>query len=170
MRQTRAHDFRCTVRVEIVLGEVERRSHALGIGPRAEPRRKLPHPYDARFEIHLDRELARGDDLRDGGSDPLLRSKYEGGAEARVPGERKLCRGGEDSHPVPAGRHFGHERGLGEADLERDRLHHLRRQSWGVRDHTELVPGERRVREHVHEVKGDPHELMLRPGLHTRPW
>src|SRR5262245_37020497 len=44
-----------------------------------------------------------------------------------------------------------HERGLREADLLRERLHELALDLAGIREHGELVPSERGVREDVHD-------------------
>ena len=144
--------------VEIPHLETDRASDQLTIlEHRPELGRELRHPRGAGLEIHLDRDLARGHDLRRRRAHAPLAHQHERGPERRVPRERELRRRREDPHRVPVTVALGHERRLREPDLLRERLHRRVVQVDGLRDDAELVPGERSRREHVDEPEGDVH-------------
>ena len=89
------------------------------------------------------------------------RAEHERRAEARVPGERELVLRREDPNPHrPALPRRQHEDGLGEAELERQRLHRQLVEVARVGEDGELVAGERRVGE---DVGDDVAERAHRP-------
>ena len=65
-------------------------------------------------------------------------------------GEGQLPDRREDAHPrVPVSLGGEDEGGLGEVDLARELLHQLLGQAPRIREHGQLVSGQRPVREHV---------------------
>ena len=96
------------------------------------------------------------------------RAEHERRAEARVAGERELVPRREDPDPHgPALARRQHEDGLGEAELERERLHRQLVEVARVGEDGELVARERRVGEDVGEdVAERAHrpESILQPG------
>jgi len=84
-----------------------------------------------------------------------LASNYVRGPERRMPRKGHLGAGSEDPHVVPVvtGGVRQDERGLGEPHFLRDSLHVLARQSLGVEDHGELVPGVLLLGEYIDNVE-----------------
>ena len=118
-------------------------------------RHRLAHPpeHDRAALVPLERDRD-GPGARLQLDDPALerRTEHECGPEDGVPGERHLFLRVEDPHPRGAallGRE--HEDGLGEADLERERLHRLAVEPARVREDRELVSRQRRLREDVRD-------------------
>ena len=91
------------------------------------------------------------------GPDRALARERERRAERRMAGERQLRLGREDPDVVAVGPDGRHERGLGEPDLERERLHRRVVEPGGrLRDDAELVAAERRLGEHVDQPEREP--------------
>jgi len=105
------------------------------------------------FAVEAHTDLAGSallDDLA-GGQQATV-AQHPGRAEGGVPGERKLAAGGEDPHRVAPRVARDRERRLGVVELPRDG------QQLGVAEPVgpvydgKLVPGVRRLGEHVHDV------------------
>ena len=156
------HDLRGQVVPQILRPEAEGRGDAGAIGHRSEARGPLVHAGGLARQVHLEKILPRLHNLGHARLDVAERAQAERGAEGRMAGERKLPGGREDPHPVPGGLVLHHERRLGEPDLVRQGLHELGGEVLPVGHDAELVPGERRLGEHVEEQEPDAHGLMLR--------
>jgi len=132
----------------------------------SEHRLQLPHDGAPAIEIDANRDVARGAMLHRLGADHPLASQREGCAECGMPRERQLHLGREDPDVV-AGRSDGSDvGGLGEPDLHRERQHRFVVEALGDLGHNaELVPAERGLGEHVHQLEGHAHGLQPNGGL-----
>src|SRR5882757_5933545 len=94
--------------------------------------------------------------------DMLLHDQRTGGPDRRMPREVELCPRGENAHAIGIAVVFRQDEGrFRKVELASDFLHALGRDTGGVRQNRELVAAERRRTEHIDEVKGIFHELML---------
>ncbi len=135
----------------------------------SELRRQLPHPGAPRGQVHRDRHVPRRRRLYRARGDPALADQREGGPERGMSGERQLLLRGEDPHVIAVCAHGRHERGLREVDLAGERQHlprgQLRRR---LRDHAQLVPGERHRGEHIENHEWHTHGRQYRSGAGVR--
>ena len=96
------------------------------------------------------------------------------GPQHRMTGELHLVIGVEDAHASRASLlGWQHESRLGEADLERERLHGLGSDAAGIGEDRELVAGERGIGEDVDDEEAvRRHRGTLPPpgAYRLRPW
>ena len=133
--------------------DVQRTQEHVRVRIRLDARQRLAHPAEHDLPAPLAFELDRDDAalrLQLDHSALERRRQHPGGAETRMPGERKLGPGREDADPDRAALLRRQDEGrLREADLERERLHRLLVDRPRVREDGELVPLERAVGEDV---------------------
>jgi hypothetical protein len=124
---------------------------------RLERGRELAHAGASGVHVHLDRDVACGDHLRERRAHHAFGNQDERRPQRGVAGERKLPSGHEDPKAIAVVVEPRDERGLGEADLPGDRLHHAVGKIQWLGYDAQLVARQRTIGEHVDETKGDAH-------------
>jgi hypothetical protein len=148
------------IRVRVIGSQRGRACHHLSVlGERSEPRGKLLHPGDPASPSTSILTSPAFTDWVTGDRTLPSDARTKAVPTPGCPANGSSVPGREDAHRVVMPTELGDERGLRETDLGCDRLHLGAFQLDRIRDHAELVAGERPVGEHVDEPEGDPHPM-----------